>query len=89
MFNFFKNLFTSNKQQIKETVYIPQPGDKYYFRDLSDKSPFPKKNYRNYPTTIIDCKNGWVRYRIGGIYGAFNDERMELSIFLTIYTKLD
>lgn len=56
-------------------------GSKWTFK--SDKSPWPEKDAR--PVTVLDCKDGWVRYDMGFI---FTDERMKIGSFLYCYKEL-
>ena len=51
-------------------------------RYLSDGSPWPLKQINS--ITILDYKDGWVRYDCGS--RPFNDERMEEDRFRSIYT---
>jgi hypothetical protein len=54
-----------------------EPGAKWQLKD--DKSPWPQ------PTclvTILDVKDGWVRYYMGRM---FPDQRMEEDLFRKIY----
>lgn len=45
----------------------------------SDKSPWPSKFK---PVTILDVRDGWVRYAMGS---CFSDERKETKEFLSMY----
>ena len=62
-----------------EELIHPNIGDPYILK-RNDGSPWDRKDRP--PVQIIDAHGGWVRYRIGHI---FEDERMELKMFLDIY----
>ena len=47
-----------------------------------DGDPFPSKYL---PVKIIDAREGWVRYDMGGM---FDDQRMRESTFLSMYRKV-
>ena len=49
---------------------------------LKNDSPWPKSGQK--PVTILDVKNGWVRYDMHGI--CFRDERMKMGSFLYCYS---
>jgi len=66
-----------------DPTLAPKVGDKWVFTD-SD-SPWPAKQY--IPATILDCRDGWVRYDMGG--SLFRDERMELKDFVRMYRRVD
>jgi hypothetical protein len=56
-------------------------------QEPEDKSPWCETPSYYPPVTIIDAKEGWVRYKMGsGLM--FNDERMKLSTFLRLYKKV-
>lgn len=57
---------------------IPEKGESWQFKE---ESPWPKKGFS---VKILECKKGWVRYDMGD--SSFDDERMGLSTFLSIYT---
>jgi hypothetical protein len=48
----------------------------------SDGSPWPREKYA--PVTILDAKDGWVRYSMGGL---FKDQRMPESTFRDMYRR--
>ena len=74
----FKNLF-------KRKFSIPEPGDQYKINDNS-KDPFPPKKHML--IRVLEVKNGWVRYSIGDNGILFQDERMEVSQFVRVFTKI-
>lgn len=55
----------------------PVIGEIWY---LPDGSPWATK----YKVSILDVKDGWVRYRIGSV---FDDERKPLSVFTSMYVR--
>lgn len=61
---------------------VPQAGETWLFVPCAE-SPWPAKC--GHTVTILDAKDGWVRYDMGGLY---NDERRLLSMFLPMYRKL-
>jgi len=89
MIKWLKRIFSSKNTKEFVTIYIPKAGDEYYFKNTNDKSPFPKKKYKDNPITILDCRDEWVNYQMGSSNPPFNDERMELSMFLRMYKKLE
>lgn len=76
--NWILSLFRKTTKQV-EIVKHPEPGSKWYF--FPSDNPWPSKNFR--PITVLDAKDGWVRYKMSD--HLFNDERMELSSFLHCY----
>lgn len=62
----------------------PVAGEQWF---LTDGSPWPK--LPKVPATILDARDGWVRYRLGRVGGAYDDQRMELEMFLRIYKKFE
>ena len=74
----FKNLF-------KRKFSIPQSGDQYKIRDNSE-DPFPPKKHML--IRVLEVKSGWVRYSIGDNEILFQDERMEVSQFVRVFTKI-
>jgi hypothetical protein len=50
---------------------------------ISDDSPWPRANT---PHTIIDCKDGWVRYMVGK-GSIFADQRMREKLFRRVFVK--
>ena len=72
-------LLSGKKQKIQviETIKI---GSKW---GPINESPWPKPNSS---VTILDVKDGWVRYDMGGV---FRDERMGEDIFLMIYKEVE
>ena len=75
MFNFFK----------KKVPQVPQvtPLKHEKWSMSSDGSPWPIQGSE---VTILDCKDGWVRYKMNYL---FKDERMRLDLFLKIYAKVE
>jgi len=72
-------LLSGKKQKIQviETIKI---GSKWV---PINKSPWSKPFSS---VTILDVKDGWVRYDMGGV---FRDERMGEDIFLMIYKEVE
>lgn len=60
----------------------PEPGQKWAFRD-DCKGPWPARGCL--PVTILDVRDGWVRY---DMY-AFKDQRMKLDNFARMYRRVD
>ena len=60
---------------------LPAKGEKWL---LTSGDPWGSKYP---PVTILDQKEGWVRYKMGTSL-AFNDERMELETFMDIYKRV-
>ena len=48
----------------------------------SEATPWGPKTYS--PVKILDVRDGWVRYDMGGV---FRDERMKLDAFMQYYRK--
>ena len=66
------------KDSIKEeSVKEPVKGELWYLRN---DSPWPDKDDKG--VSILDCKEGWVRYKVGPI---FDDERMMTDLFISCY----
>jgi hypothetical protein len=59
----------------------PKPGELWQLRPKG--SPWPEKNYP--PVTILDVKDGWVRYDMVSL---FKDERMRVSAFVGMYRNV-
>ena len=57
-------------------------GEKWKLKE-GDGSPWPTKEFP--PVTILDVKEGWVRYEIGD---AFPDNRMGIKEFTRIYEQV-
>lgn len=77
MFNIFGKTESKTKPKTE-----PKIGEEHWA--IHNDSPWKKEN-----TTyikILDVKNGWVRYSINRI---FNDERMEMEIFLKCYENYE
>lgn len=63
----------------------PEVGGKYVLRPRNG-DPFPGK-YDHNPSTVLEVKDGWVRYKIGsGLL--FDDERKSIEDFNDLYRKL-
>ena len=58
----------------------PQPGEKWYFKD-NCQGPWPKEDVPH--VTIVDVKEGWVRYDMR----YFKDQRLKLWQFKWMYKK--
>lgn len=58
----------------------PLAGEDWILQGMGD--PWPQK--RECIARVLDVRAGWVRYSIGGV---FNDERMKLETFTTIYSR--
>lgn len=60
---------------------LPKPGETWWL-DRSDQSPW-ESTMEPAPVKILDQREGWVRYSMGGL--TFRDERMRVSSFIKIY----
>lgn len=63
-----------------EPERIPVPGETWLGK--SGDSPWPSKS--NLIAEVLDVKEGWVRYSLGG--GLLSDERMRVPQFIRIYS---
>ena len=66
----------------------PVAGERWLMRGKENKSPWPHKSRIDYDygrVDIIEAKDGWVRYKILGGAGMFDDCRMKVSAFVFIY----
>ena len=80
MINFIINLFKQNSNKHKSKTL--SKGDVFVFNTMN--SPFGIKSHK---IVINAVKHGWVDYQIGIIEPSmFQNERMELSSFLKMYT---
>ena len=70
------------KRKPKPQPILPAAGETWRLY-IDDGSPWP---VRGVTASILDVKDGWVRYSMGGW---FNDERLKLSEFLHCYRKVD
>ena len=61
-----------------------RPGDQFILKETSG-DPFPQKNQPL--RTVLEVRDGWVRYKVGAGH-IFDDERMELDLFLRIYRRV-
>lgn len=66
----------------REVKQIPAKGESW----LLNSSPDPWGGKTHTPVTILDVKDGWVRYKFSD--HIFTDERMELGTFTDIYSKV-
>jgi hypothetical protein len=71
-------LDTTKSTTTKVPAQVPKPGEVWA---LGDGSPWPVVGRG---ATILDVKDGWVRYSLGGRH---SDERMEQRYFVKIYKK--
>ena len=79
MFKKAKEVVVPNK--ILAVISDIKIGDKFALKN--DDSPWA--NAERPIVTVLDIKEGWVRYRIGHI---FPDERKPIDVFLGMYNKL-
>lgn len=77
MFEWIQSFFKKKEEKKEDPILI---GDKWC---LKRTDPWPKN-----PTivTILDVKQGWVRYDMGHI---FNDERMKEDSFRYCYSRCE
>lgn len=72
-----------HKEEIKKEetkpLTIVNPGERWIL-NIHSNDPFEEKP--SSPVKILDVRNGWVRYDMGGI---FRDERMEINSFVRMY----
>ena len=66
--------------QDEKNKVIPKIGEEWLL-SIKDKSPWDTTN-KYPPVTILDVKDGWVRYSFVTI---FTDQRMEIESFLGMY----
>jgi hypothetical protein len=76
IFNFLLSFFNLKKDIKSNAIRVPVVGELWV---LSDGSPWQTKYP---PVTILDVKDGWVRYDMNKI---FRDERMLMKIFISCY----
>lgn len=77
MFSWFRKLHSGA---------APHPGERWALPERND----PWGGSRYPPSIILDVKDGWVRYCVGGFKdGPFRDERMEQSKFMSIYHRVE
>lgn len=79
MLEIFRKLF--KKAEVKK----PIPGETWCL-SMQFNGPWPLRG-DNTGVCILDVKEGWVRYKVGGGV-IFNDERMEVDKFTKIYSFL-
>jgi len=77
------NITGSNINKLTNDNILIHPGQKWIFSP-NDNSPWPPAAGRYLSVTILDVKEGWVRYDMGG---AFRDERMKINSFVIIYRR--
>lgn len=83
MFSWIKRFFCAEqKPEIKGPS--PSAGELWRFTPADD--PWGAKNYR--PVRILDARDGWVRYDMGGV-SLFRDERCPVETFVGMYTRVD
>jgi len=71
------------KEKEEKTVDFPKPNEVWFLKSV-DGSPWPNKMW--IPTTVLDVKGGWVRYKIGN--GVIcRDERKTVKEFISLYQK--
>jgi hypothetical protein len=80
MFEFLRDLFSPI---VSSPSPQPKVSEKWSLKQ-TDGDPWSRKKYD--PVTIIDVKDGWVKYSMGGSF--FDDERMEIKTFVKIYEKV-
>ena len=79
----FKLLFQDKKAK-REAEAKLEIGSRWVLKGKNG-DPFESKKCSVY-STILDVKDGWVRYKMGrGNF--FKDNRMEISSFLYIYKR--
>lgn len=81
----FFGLFTSAKERRERKEKQIPIGSKWFFVGR-DKSPWRNSDKGAFSITILDVKDGWVRYAHKAL---FTDERLEIDIFLSIYTPTE
>jgi hypothetical protein len=74
-------LGTTNTKKDKEPQTTIPVGSTWIL-NIRSNDPFPPKQNRS--VTVLEVKEGWVRYSMGSI---FKDERMDSSTFLAIYSQ--
>jgi len=62
---------------------VPKPGERYLLDRLDEENPFDKDERPC--VTILDVKDGWVKYQVGN--GYLSPDSASVRTFLTIYTK--
>jgi hypothetical protein len=84
MFNIFRWLKNKNDGLKSDEYYRKKyniyPGQKRYIKESDDPFP-PKKN----TSSVIDIKDGWVRYYINAI---FDDEREDIETYVAMYNGI-
>lgn len=81
MLDWLKRLLCKGEQkQEKPELPTIAPGERWLLCP-SNGDPWGQKPYR--PVTILDVRNGWVRYDMGP--GPFRDERKKIGEFVGMY----
>lgn len=75
----FHYSISSYRKEKEKREILPKPKQLWKLKGKYG-DPFPKKD--SLPITILEVKEGWVRYDMK----VFKDERMELSSFLQYYS---
>lgn len=65
-----------------ELIKEPVIGECWYLKP-TDGDPFPR--VATPAVHILDIKQGWVRYSLIGSTSLFNDNRLEMEMFLRCY----
>jgi hypothetical protein len=73
-------LFVRHKTQVAQLQQKPEPGETWRLK-AAEGDPWGIKEGDG--VTILDVKNGWVRYSFGPVI--FKDERMEMETFVYCY----
>lgn len=76
------SLATPEQPEVMVDPNIPVKGQTWYIRAADSDVIWPRESPG---VKIIDAKSGWVRYSIGQI---FNDQRMPLDQFVSVYTPV-
>jgi hypothetical protein len=82
MFAGLKRWFCAKQKQADKEPAIAA-GELWQLVPAAD--PWGPKSYR--PVRILDVRDGWVRYDMGGL--AFRDERHPVKTFVRMYRRVD
>ncbi len=82
MLEWIKRLFCKTPPQPEQVPEI-KAGELWLFQPAPD--PWGEKKYS--PVKIIDVRDGWVRYDMGGF--VFRDERRPAKTFVSMYRRVD
>jgi len=63
---------------------IPKAGETWISGD-EDGSPWYVSPQRQWTVTVIDVRDDWVRYKFDGKNCLFQDERLPIDRFLSVY----